>query len=165
MYEVNRSVAPHDFDLDADSWAYDGKDVFRGERDPTYPSLNVYWLYNEDAERVGVAEHDLKDPSQFWVGWFYECPFATWFQEEGWTTTDETLWTRMPSHVYEYCMDYGITTAEKVAELCKRGPWRVMTPGAPREFPDVSKVLFVDSDCVLYSPPEGSKVWNGPPQG
>ena len=74
--------------------------------------------------------------------------------------TDETVWSKMPSHVYEYCMEYGFTSAEKVAELCKRGPWRIMTPGSTGEIPDVTKVLFADSDCVLYSPPEGSKVWD-----
>lgn len=165
MYEVNRSVASHDYDLDADSWTYDGREVFRGVRDPTYPTLDVYWLYNDDAERIGVAEHDPKDASRFWVGWFFECPFATWFQEEGWTTTDETLWTRMPSHVYEYCMDYGLTTADKVAELCKRGPWTIVTPTSIRSglvVSDISKVLCVDDDCVLYNPPETSKVWTQP---
>lgn len=157
---MNRNVASHDYDLEAESWTYDDREVFRGVRDPAFSSVDVYWLYNEDAERIGLAEHDPRDHSKFYVGWFYECPFATWYQEDGWTMTDETIWSKLPSHVYEYCMEYGYTTAEKVAELCKRGPWRVITPGAPCEFPDVSKVLFADSDCVLYTPPAASKVWN-----
>jgi hypothetical protein len=159
VYEVNRGVASHDYDLEAESWTYDGREVFRGSRDPSFSTVDLYWLYNEDAERIGLAEHDPRDHSKFFVGWFYECPFATWYQEDGWTMTEETLWSKMPSHVYEYCMEYGYTTAEKVAELCKRGPWRIMTPGSTDEIPDVTKVLFADSDCVLYTPPESSNCW------
>ena len=165
VYPCIRTVASHDYDLDADSWSYDGRDVFRGARDPGYETLDVYWLYNDDAERIGVAEHDRRDHSKVWVGWFFECPFATWFQEEGWTSTDETIWTRMPTHVYEYCMDYGITTVDKIADLCKRGPWTILTPTSVQSMPairDMSKVLFADEDCVLYTPPESSNAWKPP---
>ena len=162
VYEVNRSVAPHDFDLEADSWTYEEREVFRGVRDPAYSHADVYWLYNDDAERVGLAEHAIGDHSKFHVGWFYECPFATWFQEDGWTSTDETIWTRMANRAYEYCVDNEITTADKIRQLCKRGQWEIVTPTSVREgvqVSDVSKVVCIDDDCVIYVPPADSKVW------
>ncbi len=165
IYEVNRSVAPHDYELEAESWTYDGRDVFRGSRDPTFSSVDVYWLYNDDSERIGLAEHDPRDHSTFFVSWFYECPFATWFQEDGWVSTDETIWTRMPTHVYEYCMEYGFTSAEGVRKLCARGAWEIVTPMSVRQgglIRDVSKVVCIDDDCVIYVPPATSKVWTQP---
>ena len=160
VYPIHRGVAPHDYDVDAESWNYDGREVLRGIRDPVY-AHDVYWLYNDDVERIGVAEHN---GDAFHVLWYYECPFASFLQEDGWTTTDETIWTRIPSHVYEYCIDNSITTVEAFQTLCKNGDWRVVTPEClgknGKRYPDISKILFADHDCILYSPPEGSAVWS-----
>lgn len=163
-YEELRTLAPHDYDVEADAWVYDGREVFRGSRDPRYPTLHVHWLYDELSQRVGVAEHDPRDKSKFNVLWYYDCPFATFLQEDGWTTADETLWTRMPSHVYEYCMQMKLTGVQDIQTLCMRGDWRIVTPhDLPLKtvgFPDVFKVLFVDDDCTIYVPPPESRIWS-----
>ena len=99
-YEVTPEVAPHDFDYDADTWEYDGREVFRGQRDPRYDH-DVYWLYDEGVQRVGLVEYDPENSTQFYALWFYDNPFATFFQEDGWASTGETLWTEMPIHAYE----------------------------------------------------------------
>lgn len=160
VYPIHRGVAPHDYDTDAESWNYDGREVLRGTRDPAF-AHDVYWLYNDDVERIGVAEHST---DAFHVLWYYECPFASFLQEDGWTTTDETIWTRIPSHVYEYCIDNSVTTVEAFQTLCKNGNWRVVTPEClaknGKRYPDISKILFADHDCILYLPPEGSAVWS-----
>ena len=164
VYEVNRGVAPHDYDNDADSWNYDDREVFRGARDPTYDSPHVFWLYDEDVQRVGVAEHDADDHSKFHVLWYYDCPFASFLQEDGWVATEETLWTQMSSRAYDYCIDRSLSSAEDVRKLCLRGTRRVVTPNCliskVQTYPDITQVVFADEDCVLYKPPEGSKIWD-----
>ena len=54
---ISTDIVEHDLDVDADQWSYDGKDVYRGSVDPEYLSkdLNVYWLYNDNLKRVGLA--------------------------------------------------------------------------------------------------------------
>jgi hypothetical protein len=164
VYPINRGVASHDFDVEADSWNYGGVDVFRGTADKTYSHADVYWIYDEDIQRIGLAEHKIDMHEVFHVLWFYECPFASLLQEEGWVSTDETIWTRIPSHVYEYCLDNSLTTVEDIRKLCLHGEWRIVTPSCVMEkghrYPNVSKILFADYDCILYTPPAESAVWS-----
>lgn len=165
IYPVVRTVAPHDYDKDADAWMYDEREVLRGERDPTYTDVDVYWLYNDQVERVGLAEHNPANHAEFHVLWMYECPFATFLQEDGWTTTDETLWTRLAPQAYDYCMDRGLNTAEDVRQLCLRGQWRIVTPDCltgtiKQTYPDPTRILFADEDCVVYTPPAESRIWS-----
>jgi hypothetical protein len=160
-YPVNKGIASHDYDIEADSWNYGGLEVFRGTQDPEYTHADVYWLYSETSERIGVAEHSCGDHATFHVMWFYECPFATLLQEEGWTSTEETIWTRMPSHVYDYCIENRITDVELLRIFFLRGNWRLVTPRMEKQdYPDPFKVLFVDDDCIVYTPPEASSVWS-----
>lgn len=165
IYPVIRTVAPHDYDQDADGWVYQERDVLRGLRDPTYTDVDVYWLYNDQAERVGLAEHIPSNHAEMRVLWFYECTFASFLQEDGWTTAEETLWTRMVPQAYDYCMDRGLNTVEDLRKLCLRGTWRIVTPAClmgetVQDYPDPAKILFADEECVLYTPPDGSRCWS-----
>jgi hypothetical protein len=163
VYEFNQTVPPHDFDVESDAWVYDGKEVFRGTRDPSFQHADVYWLYDETIKRIGLAEHEIEDHSIFHVLWYYECPFATFFQEDGWHETGETVWSMFTSRAYEYCMEYGITSVEDLRKFCMRGSYRIITPECLtkqlQDYPDRSKILVADNDCVLYTPPENSKIW------
>ena len=164
VYPVDYGVAPHDYDIDADSWNYDGVEVFRGVRDFGFTHADVYWVYDDAVKRIGVAEHQSGSHETFHVLWYYESPFASLLQEPGWVSTDDTIWTRIPSHVYEYCIETSITTVTAFQTLCKNGTWRVVTPECVlekgRRYPDVSKILFADHDCILYLPPTDSSVWS-----
>lgn len=164
LYPFCQGVASHDYDIEADSWNYDGLDVFRGVRDAGYSHADVFWIYDDDVKRIGVAEHKIGSHEIFHVLWYYESPFATLLQEPGWVSTDDTIWTRIPSHVYEYCIENSITTVEAFQTLCKFGSWRVVTPECilekGRRYPDVSRILFADHDCILYLPPTDSVVWS-----
>lgn len=161
IYPVDYGVAPHDYDIEADSWNYGGVEVFRGVRDSEFSHADVYWIYDDNVKRLGLAEHQTGSHETFHVLWYYESPFASLLQEPGWTASDDTLWTKMSSRAYEYCIENSITTVESVQTLCKRGIWRVITPDCMEKgCPDISKVLFADHDCILYAPPSASVVWS-----
>jgi hypothetical protein len=59
--DISPDILEHDEDIDADQWVYDDKDVYRGTFDPRYTehNLKVYWLYDDNLNRVGLAEHDI----------------------------------------------------------------------------------------------------------
>ncbi len=88
--DTSPDVTEHDIDVVSDLWDIDGREVYRGARDPRYTHANVYWLYNEDLERVGCAEHNKKDQADFRVLWFRESEFGTLLQED-WTIGDLRL--------------------------------------------------------------------------
>ena len=100
---VSPDIVEHDLDIDADQWSYDGKDVYRGSIDPEYvkDNINVYWLYDDDSKRIGLAEHDSNDPAIFKSLWFYDNPFATLFQDNLWKSTGRTLWSKLSNEAYQ----------------------------------------------------------------
>ena len=77
--DISPDIVEHDLNTDAEQWSYDDKDVYRGTFDPRYTSqgLNVYWLYDDNLNRVGLAEHEANEPEVFKALWFHENPFAT----------------------------------------------------------------------------------------
>ena len=185
--DVSPDITETDIDVVSDVWTMDGREVYRGARDPRYTHANVYWLYDEDLQRVGCSEHTLENPGDLRLLWFHESPFATLLQEEGWTTSGD-LWSRLPTRPFERFINEGWTTAETVLEQCLHGPTRIVTPQMvmkpPRiyacshcgkkslrwspycamtetelDFPQVEKVLCVDEDMVLHIPPPGSSVF------
>jgi len=87
---LSRDVSEHDVDVVSDLWSMNGRDVYRGSRDRQYSHANVYWLYSEDLERVGLVEHSLQDNANFHILWFSDDAFSTFFQEE-WVIKD-SLW-------------------------------------------------------------------------
>jgi hypothetical protein len=73
LYEdVNPDITENDIDVVSDLWEMDGREVYRGSRDPRYTHANVYWLYDVDLQRVGCSEHDLSDHGNFRLLWFQD---------------------------------------------------------------------------------------------
>jgi hypothetical protein len=150
LYPVDTDITEHDLNTDAETWTYDEREVFRGNVDPTYlpQGLHVYWLYDDTNIRVGLAEHESDDPNQFVALWYRENPFATLFQQDGWTASGETLWSRMSLAAYEDCMRKGIQSLD----------------GLIREYPLLRTVLVTprliaqsDSWCATCCRPECKK--------
>ena len=104
---LSPDIVEHDLDVDADQWSYDGRDVYRGSIDPEYIkyNLNVYWLYDDDSKRVGLAEHDPDDQAIFKSLWFYDNPYATLFQDNSWKSTGATVWSKLSNEAYQDCLD------------------------------------------------------------
>ena len=44
VYPVSTDITEHDIDVVSDLWTMDGREVYRGRRDPTYTHANVYGL-------------------------------------------------------------------------------------------------------------------------
>ena len=184
--DVSSDITENDIDVVSDLWNIDGRDVYRGSRDPRYTHANVYWLYDEDLQRVGCSEHSLTDHADFEVLWFHECEFATLLQEEGWNPRGD-IWSHLPKHAFSKFVNEDWTTPEAFLEKCLYGDVRVVTPQmvierpmvyscpscgtrslrktcatsvvAPLDFPNKEKVFFVDLDMIVYVPPTDSAVW------
>lgn len=183
--DTSPDVTEHDIDVVSDMWDIDGREVYRGARDPRYTHANVYWLYNEDLERVGCSEHSKKDQADFRVLWFRESEFGTLLQED-WTI-GESIWSYFPRHVFERAINEGWTNPRDLLERCLHSPVRVLTwqdvvqlpmvyscskcgtrslhpikcgtEKAVLEVPDQSKVYFIDSDLMVHVPPKNSRIW------
>jgi len=186
VYPVSTDITEHDIDVVSDLWNMDGHEVYRGRRDPTYKHANVYWLYDEDLDRVGLAEHDLIDHADVHLRWYYESPFATLLQEKGWEVGD-SIWSVLPESVYERFTSEGWTTPKSILEQCLKSSVRVFSPdmvlnppkmyscekcawasleplhagciGSHLDVHNLSKVFFVDESLTLHKPPSGSKVF------
>lgn len=188
VYEnTERGITEHDIDVVSDLWEMDGREVYRGLRDPRYSHADVYWLYSESLERVGLVEHSKIDHAVFHVLWYYDSDFATLFQEEAWTS-DKDLWSVFPRSVFDRFVNEGWTTVEAVLEQCLHGPTRILTvdmiqerplvytcskcgrkslkpqprcdmTSARLDVPEKKKVLFIDDDLVVHVPPPTSSVW------
>ena len=184
--DISPDITETDIDIVSDVWTMDGRDVYRGARDPRYTHANVYWLYDEDLQRVGCSEHALDNPGDMRLLWIQESPFGTFFQEE-WTVGGD-LWSRIPTKPFERFINEGWTTAESFLEQCLYGPTRLLTLDMiltrPKmyvcshcgkkslrrspycmmretelDLPALEKVLFVDEDMVLHVPPPDSVVF------
>jgi len=107
VYDSSRDISDHDDDYESDLWNYDGKDVYRGSFDPAFVSQNllVYSLYDENSNRVGVAEHEMNAPEVFHALWIYDNPFATLFQDTRWTSKKQTIWSLMSHEAYQDCLE------------------------------------------------------------
>ena len=185
--DISPDITETDIDVVSDLWSMDGRDVYRGARDPRYTHANVYWLYDEDLQRVGCSEHDLEDHGDFRLLWFQESEFGMLLQEDGWEMTGD-LWSRLPRAPFERFINEGWTTVESVLEQCLHGPTRIVTPRmllqrpkvytctkcgkrslrpsrhctmieSELDFPQLEKVLYVDESLVLHVPPPDSSVF------
>jgi hypothetical protein len=186
--DTGRDITEHDLDIVSDLWTMDGREVYRGSRDPRYTHANVYWLYSEDLDRVGLSEHSKTDQADFRVLWFRETDFGTFLQEDGWER-GEDLWSSLPRSVFDRFVNEGWATPKPFLEQCLYGPMRILTPSMLRElptvyvcttcgrksltprqgcssvaqpldFPTTEKVFFVDEDLIVYRPPPTSRVWD-----
>lgn len=185
--DISGDVTETDIDVVSDLWSMDGRNVYRGSRDPRYTHANVYWLYDEDLQRVGCSEHDTQDHAVFHLLWFEANEFATLLQEP-WTAARD-LWGTLPQRTFERFLNEGWTDPHSILEHCLHGPTRIVTPeivrarplvyscstcgrkslsplknclgstSAPLDIPSRSSVVFVDSDLGTYLPPPDSSVW------
>ncbi len=185
--DISSDITENDLDVVADTWDMDGREVYRGTRDPRYTHANVYWLYDDNLERAGCAEHSVDDHAIMEVLWIRDSEFGTLLQED-WTLADD-LWSKLPRHVFDRFLNEGWTTPEPFLEQCLRGSMRIVTPAmlltlptvytcskcgkrslkdkdtcetvsSVLDFPDKEKVFFVDSDFVVHVPPPSSSVWS-----
>lgn len=185
VYEdVSEEILEHDDDVVSDLWDMNGRNVYRGARDPRYTHANVYWLYDESMQRVGCTEHSLQDHGDFRILWYHDDPFGTLFQED-WTAGDN-IWSKLPNHVFEKFLSEGWTTPETFLEHSLHSDLRIVTVKmilkkpvvyscekcgiqslkkiecgvpAPLNFPELKKVWFVDDDLMIFIPPSDSKVF------
>ena len=185
--DISSDITENDLDVVADTWDIEGREVYRGTRDPRYTHASVFWLYDDNLERVGCVEHSLKDHADMRVLWFRDSEFGTLLQED-WTVDDD-LWSKLPRHVFDRFLNEGWTTPETFLEHCLQGPVRIVTPAmlvklptvytcskcgrkslknretcetteSPLDFPDKEKVFFIDFDFVVHIPPSDSIVWS-----
>ena len=172
--DISPDIAEHDEDHDAAEWAYTDRTVFRGALDASYKNdgLDVYWLYDDDLNRVGLAEHESGDHSVFKTLWFRDSPFGTLLQED-WKA-GESIFTLLSSEAYQDCVD---------TDILLKGSHRIITPkyitnGLPEIYEcscgksfspmcsAVKKVvvitdpIFIDDSFIMYQPPPDSTVWS-----
>ena len=188
IYPVDESIATFDLDTDVEEYNYDGRTVYRGNLDPEYSrdGLQVYWLYDEDNKRVGVAEHTADGHKCLW---YRDNVFSTLLQED-WTAYDETVWNIMTDTAYNECMKRGWTTVEhlktrtqalnlvtpddiaasahcgkKQQEFCSRCLSTRLNAGCivltSKKQLTLFDTLFADQDGTIYIPPGDSIVYRG----
>ena len=178
---ISQDIVEHDLDIDVDQWSYDQKDVYKGSLDQEYImyNLHVYWLYDEDSKRVGLAEHEADDSAVFKTLWFYDNPYATLYQEPLWKSTNETLWSKLSTEAYQDMLE---TDFKHVTDICLNSGCLLVTPTLLTEkvslfdcktcgkkslqqrkscptmttsnldFSQFS-ILFIDDDFVIYQAP------------
>jgi hypothetical protein len=140
--DVSPEIPEHDSDIDAEEWNYEGRDVYRGSVDPRYISegLKVHWLYDEDLKRVGLVEHEAENPEVFRTSWIYDNPFATFFQDERWVSTERTLWSKLGNEAYQDCLEDDFKT---VSDRALKSGVLLATPNMLIEKPQ----LYVCENC------------------
>jgi hypothetical protein len=186
--DLSRDIVEHDVDVVSDLWNMDGRDVYRGSRDRHYSHANVYWLYTEDLERVGLVEHSLENQADFRILWFHDSPFATLLQEEGWTN-EQSIWSVLSRPAVEMFLAEDWTSPSSLLNACLHGPTRVLTVDmvlnkptiyycsvcgtktmkktecaefqteTELDFPDKTKIIFIDDDLYVCEPPTDSRIW------
>ena len=185
VYPSDTDIADFDLNTDVEEYNYDGRLVFRGNLDPVYSDdeFQVYWLYDESNQRVGLAEHHGENHTCYWIR---DNVYSTLFQEDGWTCRDRTLWNIMAPSAYEDCMRNGWTTVDSLRSrtsltivrpqdvlvyeppdaLCircgggggeKGHAGCQMEKHEPRY--DVFFTLFVDDDGLIYIPPADTRAY------
>lgn len=179
--DISTDIMEHDEDIDAEEWSYNDKSVFKGVIDPRYTEkgLDVYWLYDENLNRVGLAEHETEDHAKFNVLWFHENEFGTLLQED-WES-DGTLWNKLTQEAYQDLLEDDFNT------ILLKGIGHFVTPeyiihGLPeyyececgfRSFSSSehhimkkscitlsSPIYFIDKSYSLFQVPSNSIVWS-----
>ena len=185
--DISDDITENDVDVVSDLWTMNGREVYRGSRDPRYTHANVYWLYDEDLQRVGCTEHSTRDHGVFELLWFHDSEFATLLQEDGWKIEND-IWSGLPEQVFNRFVNEEWVTPEKFLEQCLYGPFRIVTPQmlvqrptvytcqkcgrkslqpipgcslveSPLDFPVNGKIVFVDDDLRIHVPPPNSSAF------
>lgn len=181
VYKVNTDVADHDDDVDAEEWSYNGLPVWRGTLDVSFREhdIDVYWLYNDTSDCIGLAEHDSNDQTIFNVLLYKDSPFGTLFQED-WTRK-QTLWSMLTSEAYQDYLDSSvkdiilasngrIITPDMLVSMpevfyctrCNKKSFEMFecTDVKKKPFGPILNPLFMDDSYVIYEPPPDSSVWS-----
>jgi hypothetical protein len=176
--DISPDIVEHDDDIEVYQWEYDGQTVYRGTFDPRYMqyNLNVYWLYDENLKRIGLAEHDADEPEIYDVLWFYDNSFARFYQDPQWKSTGKTVWSMLSNEAYQDCLDDDFKT---VVERSLSSNYRLITPQMLKKHPEIyecstcgkrsllelknckavsklpyiidsTKCLYIDDDFVIY---------------
>jgi hypothetical protein len=178
--ELSTEIVEHDDDIEVYKWEYDGQDVYRGSLDPQYMkyNLNVYSLYDENLKRIGIVEHDADELEIYEVLWFYDNPFARFYQTPEWKSSGKTLWSMLSNEAYQDCLEDDFKT---VIEKCISSKYRLVTPemiispptlytcsacGKQSTMPlkkcksvtespyfSATNYLYIDDSFVIYTPP------------
>lgn len=172
--DISPDIAEHDEDHDAAEWAYSDRTVFRGALDASYKNegLDVYWLYDDDLNRVGLAEHESEDHSRFKTLWFRDSPFGTLLQED-WKA-GESIFTLLSSEAYQDAMDSDILLkgchriilpkyiTNGLPEIYECSCGKSFSPmcSAVKKAVIITNPLFIDDSFVMYQPPPDSTVWS-----
>lgn len=183
---ISPDIVEHDEDMDGDLWNYDGVDVYRGTFDPKYASygLQVYWLYDDNSKRIGLAEHEMDAPEVYKALWFRDTAFGTLLQEDGWKSKNVTLWSMLSNEAYQDCLE---TDFKYVSDWALQSGKLFVTPSMIAQRPllytcsscgkkslseiggckSVEKtvldfnqfsILFLDELFVIYEAPDNSRV-------
>jgi hypothetical protein len=172
--DISPDIAEHDEDHDAAEWAYSDRTVFRGALDGSYKTdgLDVYWLYDDDLNRIGLAEHESEDHSRFKTLWFRDSAFGTLLQED-WKA-GESIFTILTPEAYQDVID---------SDILLKGSHRIITPryitdglpelyectcgksfspmcSAVKKVVNITDPLFIDDSFIMYKPPVDSKIWS-----
>ena len=145
--DIDPNIVEHDEDIDASQWSYEGKDVYRGRADPRYEDrgLDVYWLYDEDINKVGLVEYEKDDPERFVVLWFQDNPFSTLFQDSRWISLDKTVWSVLSYEAYLDCLEDDFKT---VFDRCLSSKYRLVTPSMIMNPPTVYSCTRCNSQSI-----------------
>lgn len=179
---VSEDIVEHDDDIEVYPWEYDGREVYRGSFHPEYMkyNLNVYSLYDENLKRVGIVEHDADELEIYEVLWFYDNPFARFYQDPEWTSSGKTVWSMLSSEAYQDCLEDDFKT---VVERCLSSKYRLITPDMLVKKPTIynciscgkqslsplprcksvtqtpyfslKNYLYIDDSFIVYNPPSG----------
>lgn len=166
---ISSDIIEHDLDIDADQWSYEGRDVYRGSFDPQYTALklNVYWLYDDDLKRIGLAEHESDEPEIFKALWFHSNPFSTLTQDSSWAPSG-SLWSLMSNEAYQDCLEDDFKTVH-LRSLKSRvilvtpeiyinysdietdaGKQKFLLDVGISQPPTVFSCIFVDEDFIVF---------------
>jgi len=181
--DISTDIAEHDEDHDASEWSYSDRMVYRGSLDASYKSdgLDVYWLYDDNLTRVGLAEHESEDHSNFRTLWFRDTPFGTLLQED-WKAGD-SLFSMMSSYAYQDATDSDVKllASDRLVlpkyvmfglpsiYVCSCGKSFSPKCSSVKKTVEITSPIFVDESFIMYQPPANSTVWSRlglqPPDG
>lgn len=168
--DISTDITENDEDYDASEWSYSERTCYRGALDTSYQAhgLDIYWLYDDNLLRIGLAEHEIENHTNFRTLWFYDNPYGTLLQEDGWITKG-SIWNLLTSEAYQdgdillkavdriVLPEYLISGFPEVY-VCSCGTFFSPRAGcvSVKKMVTIRSPIFIDSSFVIYIPPAGS---------
>lgn len=181
--DISPDICEHDEDMDAEEWSYDGRSVYRGSLDLSYKNydIDVFWLYDDSSNRVGLAEHEPSDNTVFKTLWIQDNVYGSLLQED-WENTDKTIWSLMSEESYQDHLrlntsqlalksfgkiiipEYLLKGVPEVyhCEKCNKTSLLPLTcnDAVKKRLPVTADSFFIDESFVLFKPCSDSIVFN-----